>query len=122
MDLLYFYVSIREQSSDQKRQVKRKIGFQSAFSKGCQGKGVYINGEKLNEPYIKSEYEYPVCNDEMYCKVILEDNEYFVMGDNRGNSADSRFWGLVQKDRIVGIAKLRFWPLNRLAYFRHVNY
>ena len=84
--------------------------------------GVYVNGEKLNEPYIKSEYEYPVCNDEMYCKVILEDNEYFVMGDNRGNSADSRFWGLVQKDRIVGITKLRFWPLNRLAYFRHVDY
>ena len=84
--------------------------------------GVYVNGEKLDEPYIQSPYEYPICREGMYCNVILGDDEYFVMGDNRGNSYDSRFWGFVKKDRIIGINRLRFWPLNRLYYFGQVNY
>ena len=84
--------------------------------------GVYVNGKKLNEPYIQSPYEYPVCDEEMFCKITLEDNEYFVMGDNRGNSFDSRFWGPVKKERIIGTNKIRFWPLNRLKYFPPVKY
>ena len=84
--------------------------------------GVYVNGQKLSEPYIKSPYEYPICTDTMYCKVLLEPDKYFVMGDNRGNSYDSRFWGFVDKKSIVGITKLRFWPLNRLHYFPPVKY
>ena len=84
--------------------------------------GVYVNGEKLDEPYIQSPYEYPVCNEDMNCSVTVGDNQFFVMGDNRGNSYDSRFWGFVDKDRVVGITKLRFWPLNRLHYFPPVKY
>ena len=84
--------------------------------------GVYINGEKLNEPYIQSPYEYPVCQPNMHCNITVGENEYFVMGDNRGNSFDSRFWGVVKKDRIIGINKIRFWPLNRLKYFAPVKY
>lgn len=84
--------------------------------------GVYVNGEKINEPYIQSEYEYPDCKEDMHCKVKLGADEYFVMGDNRGNSYDSRFWGTVKKDKIIGVTKLRFWPLNRLKYFAPVKY
>lgn len=83
---------------------------------------VYVNGQKLEENYIQSKYEYPICESEMYCKISLKEDEYFVMGDNRGNSLDSRFWGTVTKKRIIGKAKLRFWPLNRLAYFAPVDY
>lgn len=84
--------------------------------------GVYVNGEKLSEDYIQSPYEYPICKENMFCTVTLNENEYFVLGDNRGNSLDSRFWGVVKKDAIIGTTKLRFWPLNRLAYFPKINY
>lgn len=83
---------------------------------------VFVNGNKLEEPYIQSDYEYPDCKEGMFCNITLGEDEFFVMGDNRGNSYDSRFWGPVKKDRIIGINKIRFWPLNRLYYFKKVKY
>ena len=83
---------------------------------------VYVNGEKLDEPYIQSSYDYPPCDKEMKCNVILGPDEFFALGDNRGNSKDSRYWGFVDKKRIIGTAKLRFWPLNRLHYFSSIKY
>ena len=76
---------------------------------------VYINDKRLDEEYIMSEYDYHICKENMYCGpfVIPEDN-YFMMGDNRGNSQDSRFWGTLHKDRFIGKAVFIFWPLNRL--------
>ena len=77
---------------------------------------VYINDKRLDEEYIMSEYDYHVCKENMYCGpfIIPEDN-YFMMGDNRGNSQDSRFWGTLPKDRFIGRAVFTFWPLNRLG-------
>lgn len=84
---------------------------------------VYINGKALKEPYIKSESDYIPCMQNMYCGpfVIPEDN-YFMMGDNRGNSQDSRFWGFLPKERFIGKATMLFWPLNRIHYFEKQNY
>lgn len=45
--------------------------------------------------------------------MILSENEYFVMGDNRPNSSDSRFWGALPKNKIMGRALLRLWPIAR---------
>ena len=71
---------------------------------------VLINDIPLEEPYIVSRYEYPVCTDDMYCgPFVLDDDEYFMMGDNRGNSYDSRYWGPVKSERFIGKAKLLFW-------------
>ncbi len=71
---------------------------------------VYINDEILDEPYIKDKYEYPVCTPAMNCgPLVLKENEYFMMGDNRGHSADSRYWGVLTKDRFIGKAQLLFW-------------
>ncbi|MCR5266042.1 MAG: signal peptidase I [Cyanobacteria bacterium RUI128] len=76
---------------------------------------VYINDKPLEEKYILSEYDYVPCSDTMYCgPMIVPEGKYFMMGDNRGNSEDSRFWGFLPEYRIVGRAVTIFWPLNRI--------
>jgi signal peptidase I len=76
---------------------------------------VLINDKALDEPYIKDAYNYIPCRYDMYCgPFIVPEGEYFMMGDNRGNSQDSRFWGFLPKDRLIGRAVLIFWPLNRI--------
>ncbi|HAI74277.1 MAG TPA: signal peptidase I [Candidatus Moranbacteria bacterium] len=49
--------------------------------------------------------------------IILKDNEYFVMGDNRQFSSDSRVWGPITDDNIIGEVLLRAWPLNEISAF-----
>ena len=75
---------------------------------------VYINDKPLNEPYILSPYDYPPCTEAMVCgPVKIPPKHYFMMGDNRGNSQDSRYWGFLPEDRFIGKAVFVFWPFNR---------
>lgn len=64
----------------------------------------------LKEPYIKSMAPSPKTTE------TLGDREYFVMGDNRDQSSDSRAWGVLQEDRIVGRAFVRLFPPNVVDY------
>ena len=76
---------------------------------------VYINDIPLDEPYILSKTDWTPCRDDMYCgPFIIPEGQYFMMGDNRANSHDSRFWGFLPKDRVIGRAYFIFWPLNRI--------
>ena len=76
---------------------------------------VFINDSALKENYIMSEYDYLPCSKDMYCgPFVVPENEYFMLGDNRGNSQDSRFWGFLPKERVIGKAVLLFWPFTRI--------
>ena len=76
---------------------------------------VYVNDAPLEEEYIMSEYDYHKCKSDMNCgPLIIPEGQYFMMGDNRGNSLDSRFWGTLPKERFIGKAVCVFWPLTRI--------
>jgi signal peptidase I len=49
--------------------------------------------------------------------IVLESNKYFVLGDNRGNSSDSRYWGVLDKSYIVGKPAVRLFPFNEITVF-----
>ena len=77
---------------------------------------VYINGHKLDEPYLPYEWT----NDNSYPHngsdgEVMPANSYFVMGDNRNRSQDSRFFGPITRDRIDGKAWFRIWPIDHFG-------
>lgn len=99
--------------------IKRVIGLPGdkvEVKKYPDGKyAVLINDKPLKEDYILSESDYIPCSETMYCgPMIVPEGKYFMMGDNRGNSEDSRFWGFLPEYRIVGRAITVFWPINRI--------
>jgi signal peptidase I len=75
---------------------------------------VYINGHKLDEPYLPEAWT-TLNNWGGPDGEVVPPNDYFVMGDNRNRSQDSRIFGFIGRDRIDGRAWFRIWPLNHLG-------
>ncbi|NMC45486.1 MAG: signal peptidase I [Chloroflexi bacterium] len=91
--------------------IKRAIGLPGDEVSIADGK-VYVNGYELVEPYIHA----PTGGDGTW---IVPANMYFVMGDNRLESADSRSWGFVPKDDLIGKALAVYWPVTHIRVLSH---
>ena len=76
---------------------------------------VYINDKVLTEKYLDEAPAYNWSSTELTPDGIVPEGHYLVLGDNRNNSYDSHYWGFVPKDKIVGKATIRFWPIDRLG-------
>jgi len=72
---------------------------------------VYLNGEILKEPYLLPKY----MDDRNMEEIRVEPGYYFVMGDDRKYSSDSRAWGLVPEGYIYGKAVFRYWPVSQMG-------
>ncbi len=88
--------------------IKRVIGTPGDTLKIDDGQ-LYLNGKVLQEDYIKEPPREPLSSR------TVPQNQYFMMGDNRNDSNDSRYWGFLPKQNIIGKATFRFWPLDRIG-------
>lgn len=76
---------------------------------------VWVNGVALNEPYISG----PPAYERSW---VVEEETYFVLGDNRNNSSDSHSWGLLPEDNIIGKAVFSYWPPDYWGPIPHYSY
>ena len=92
--------------------IKRVIGLPGETVEVRSGV-VYLNGEELSEPYLPGDFDY-----ESYALQVVPPDHYFVLGDHRNSSNDSRDWGFVPEQNIFGEAVFRYWPLSNLGLIR----
>jgi signal peptidase I len=90
--------------------IKRVIGLPSDIVRIDTGH-VFVNGRQLSEIYVDPRY----LDHESYGPERVSDNCYFVLGDHRNSSNDSRNWGQVPRSNIYGKAIFRYWPVSRLG-------
>jgi signal peptidase I len=88
--------------------VKRVVGLPGETIAVNGGK-VWIDGKPLPEPYLTGPTGYTMA------PVVLKENEYFMLGDNRGSSFDSHIWGALAKKQFVGRVEFRSWPPARIG-------
>lgn len=97
--------------------IKRIIGLPGdTFS--IKNSKVYINDELLQEPYLADNIVTNFSKSGI-SQIKLQDGEYFVLGDNRTNSSDSREWGVVPKNNIIGKAWLVVYPFDNIGLVRY---
>lgn len=105
-------------TESEKPYIKRIIGLpgdEVTFSNGQ----VYVNGKMLEEDYIEDRTR---CQRNDYCDVIVPEGSIFVLGDHRSNSSDSRVFGPVPIENVIGKAWLSYWPINDIGFVPHEEY
>ena len=94
-----------------KSYIKRVIGLPGETVRLVSGE-VFINGRKLREPYIVEEYR----DRQSHAPIVIPPDQYYVLGDHRNSSNDSRVWGPVPKQYVYGKAVFVYWPVDRLGF------
>jgi signal peptidase I len=96
--------------------VKRVVGLPGDHLRIINGY-VWNNGKKETGSYIN--LTNCATNDECTLpkEITVPKGDYYMMGDNRGNSDDSRYWGPVPQKDIIGVAIITYWPLDRIGFF-----
>ena len=86
--------------------VKRVIAEEGDVVRIVDGK-VYVNDTPMRDDFVPPEYR----SHDDYGPTVVPEGYYFVMGDHRNNSSDSRHWGMVPKKYIIGKVQVRWWPV-----------
>ena len=98
--------------------IKRMIGLPGDVIEIKSG-SIFVNGQLLADPVFKQHYYY---NRGDFAKegekLTVPADSYFVLGDNSGSSKDSRYWGFVPKDNLLGAALVIYWPLPRMRIIK----
>lgn len=102
--------------------IKRVIGLPGEHVQ-VEGHMVLVNGQKLSESYLRSTDQLSIATDitRPFDRILTAD-EFFVLGDNRDHSRDSREIGPITKDRIIGQARLILFPIDKLAIIAPPTY
>jgi signal peptidase I len=101
------------------RYIKRVIGLPGEKVEIKNGL-VFINGNPLDESSYLSQKLFT--DEKGFHEIILEKDQYFVLGDNRISSSDSRVWGVVPRDKIIGKVFVRIWPFTAMAKIENPSY
>jgi signal peptidase I len=96
---------------ESRRYIKRIIGKPGDTVMVLDGV-VYVNGNQINEPYISAAPRYSG-------EWMVEEGELFVLGDNRNNSLDSKNWGTLPVENVIGRAELIYWPFDQMRLIPH---
>jgi signal peptidase I len=96
-------IVFRDPNDDKRKLIKRVIGLPGEVVEIQDGQ-VLIDGQPLDESYIVDPGRYSEPPTE------VPPGQYFVLGDNRNNSSDSHYWGTFPRQRIVGRARISYWP------------
>jgi len=97
---------------DGKQYVKRLIGLPGETVEIRRGL-VYVNDQLLVFPGVTIRRDYS-----NHSKLTVPEGHFFVLGDNRDSSADSRAWGFVRNDQLIGQAMFIYWPFNRIRWIK----
>ncbi len=95
---------------DDQTLIKRVVGV-AGDEIQVQGGVLYVNDEAQEEPYLDDADQFR----SYYGPMVVPEGHIFVMGDNRGNSADSRVFGPLPLDNLKGEAFMRFWPVSKIS-------